>query len=40
MEGWALYAEQLGQEFGWYEDADTLLGYLPLDGGDSSHSSL
>ena len=32
-EGWALYAEQLGQEFGWYEDPDTLLGYLASDMG-------
>ena len=32
-EGWALYAEQLGQEFGWYEDPHTLLGYLASDMG-------
>jgi uncharacterized protein (DUF885 family) len=27
-EGWALYAEQLADEFGWYANADYRLGYL------------
>ncbi len=27
-EGWALYAERLAQESGWFEDPDTRLGYI------------
>jgi uncharacterized protein (DUF885 family) len=32
-EGWALYVEQLGREFGWYDNPYTLMGYLASDMG-------
>ena len=33
MEGWALYAEQLGREFGWFSNAFTRMGHLTQDMG-------